>query len=132
MCGPPTPSASRIVAVYADRDGKAKQASHGYRLMKGKRLNTAEKRSEANASLSYRKILVGEGLTYVCALLFTKELCVTPDVERCDFGRLKLLLRANCHSSWADVVLKWMTGTGEMRNHEAMACHTYGNNSHAD
>ena len=131
-CALPTPSASRIVAVYADRDDKAKQALHGYRLVKVKRLDTAEKRSEANASLSYRKILIGEGLTCVCALLCTKKVCVTPDVERCDFGRLKLRLHANCHSSWTDVVLKWMTGTGEMRNHEAMACHTDGNYSHAD
>ena len=100
--------------------------------MKMKRLDTAEKRSEANTSSSYRKILTGEGLTYVCALLCTKELCVTPDVERCDFGRLKNLLHANRHLSWKDVALKWMTGTREMRNHEAMACHTGGNNSHAD
>ena len=35
--------------------------------------------SEAMACVSYRNILIGEGLTYIVALLCTKELIVTRD-----------------------------------------------------
>ena len=100
--------------------------------MKMTRLNAADKRREAEACVSYRNILIGEGLTYIVALLCTNEFIATPDAESCDFGRLKLLLRANCQCPWEDIVFKWTTGTGEMRNHEAMTCHNDGNKSHAD
>ena len=132
LIGPPTQSTSRITAVYASKDDTVKEASHGYRLMKMSRLSPAEKRREAEACASYSNILIGEGLTYLVALLCANEFIPVSDAESFNFGRLKLLLYANCQSPCEDIVLKWMTGTGEMRNHEAMACHKDCNNSHGD
>ena len=132
LLAPPRQSSSRITAVYVGKDGTVNGAPHGYRLMKMRRLSASEKRREAKACVSYSNILIGEGLTHLVALLCANEFIPVSDAASFNFGRLKLLLCANCQSPCEDIVLKWMTGTGEMRNHEAVACHKDCNNSHGD
>ena len=95
--------------------------------MKMRRLNSAMKRSEAVTFKSYSRILIKEAVAYLTALL-----CLSDVRDHCHttLTNLNEILENHGDASPEIILLEWMLDTGEMRNHEATACHRDGNSSH--
>lgn len=119
-------------AVYVNNDNKVIKTNWTYKAVRMSRLCTEEKQQEAKQFMSYRHILLREAIMYL-KVLAAMDQCGIPPMQSeqgtC-LPQLKKILEKNINRSVEDNLIEWMCTTGEMRNHQAVACHEDGNTSH--
>jgi len=118
--------------VYENDNGEAKICKFGYKPVNMERLTKVKKATEAKQYAFYREVLVKEAMVYMASVacvvaagitiskhnnLYLPELC-------------KILSNKKEGDSIEECLVKWMVTTGEMRNHQAIACHVDTNKSH--
>lgn len=114
--------------VYFNNNMTVKTTSWGYKAIKMKRLNSAQKLEEAMELQCYRDILIAEAKSYVTSIACIQGCGIPTRRQKKNFINLNRIL--NEPGSVSDALLRWMTSTGEMRNHQAVATHCDPNRSH--
>ena len=118
--------------VYNNDNNKPTLCNFGYKPVQMTRLNTSQKKKHAATYSFYRKILVQEALAYIksIACAVAAELGIH-EVGGCYLPELHSIMASRkSGATIEDCLVQWMTTTGEMRNHQALACHEDGNKSH--
>jgi len=117
--------------LYYNNSGVVKLCNFGYRKIAMTRLTKNQKYKQAVEHAFYRNILIKEALAYIASIACIMQAGVAiSSADKNYFSNLKHVLAANVGKSIEHCLVLWMTNTGEMRNHQALACHTDTNKSH--
>jgi len=117
--------------IYYNKSNQLKVCHMGYKEIAMKRLTKQQKKAQACRCKNYSAILVQESLAYIASIACAVEAGIalaTTDGKL--LSNLNAILSANADESIEHCLVKWMVTTGEMRNHQALACHTDTNKSH--
>ena len=118
--------------LYNNKEGEVKHAKWGYKSLLMKRLTTQGKIAEATKFTSYQHILVNEAICYITGIACIEAVGVPAPI--CSGGNrlcnLKQILDYSKIETIHTCLLKWMCTTGEMSNHQSVACHVDGNKCH--
>ena len=121
-----------MTMMYYNNDGVVKHAKWGYKHLLMKRLSKQGKIGEATKYTSFQHILVSEAICYIAGVACVDAVGIPPPIC-CGCSRLRNLknvLDTNQNETIHIRLIKWMCTTGEMRNHQAVACHVDGNKCH--
>ena len=114
-------------AMYYNDNNEIKHTTYGYPSIKMNRLEKSGKLKEAKHCESYRHVLLKEAIGYIFALAGLSKLNI---LEACELSNLREILgRSHNTTTIEQILIQWMCTKGEMRNHQAVACHCDGNNS---
>ena len=117
--------------LYYNNKRQVKLCNFGYNKLAMKRLNKKQKRELALRYTFYNNILVKEALAYIASMACVVSAGISlSSVDGNYFSNLSQILADNIGESIEHCLVLWMTSTGEMRNHQALACHTDTNRSH--
>ena len=124
-------NATNMSIRYYNKDDDIKQTNFGYKSLYMKRMRKSAKWAEACSFNSYRHILMNEATCYIVAIACLNSLGIPPPKEQIHrLPTLKSILKQNQYESIQSCMVMWMCTTGEMRNHQAVACHVDGNKCH--
>ena len=118
--------------VYENDHGKAKICNFGYKPVDMDRLTKAKKEKEAKQYAFYREILLKEAMMYIASIASVVAAGISIPKHNNFYLRelCKILSNKKEDDSIEESLVKWMVTTGEMRNHQALACHVDTNKSH--
>ena len=118
--------------VYENDHGKAKICNFGYKPVDMDRLTKAKKEKEAKQYAFYREILLKEAMVYIASIASVVAAGISiskhNNLYLCEL--CKILSNKKEEDSIEESLVEWMVTTGEMRNHQAIACHVDTNKSH--
>lgn len=116
---------------YFNKDDIIKRSSFGYKSLLMKRIRARDKWRQACSCSSFRHILVKEATSYLIAIACLKSIGIPPPREQINrISTLNAIIERNAKETILNCLIMWMCTSGEMRNHEAVACHVDGNNRH--
>ena len=121
----PPPKAVNMKAYYYNYQGVIKMTNFGYKMLFMKRLHTRQKLIDAYRYSSYKAILKREAMCYLIAIAAWtaahKPLSQQDDIN---LNNLHDILSKQNGQCAEDCLVDWMCATGEMRNHQALCCHS--------
>lgn len=122
--------AVNMKCIYENANGIVKDTNWGYNSMEMHRLGKVKKREQARDSVAYRNILYREALVYIASVSCLEAMGI-PSISNDEyFPLLHQMLFDNVNQPIEETLVSWMVKTGEIRNHQSVACHVDGNSSH--
>ena len=117
--------------VYVNHAEQVKVCNFGYKEVAMKRLTKQQKIAQAYRCQHYRAILVKGSIAYITSIacVVSAGIPLTTNDNK-HLSNLNAILVANDNQTIEYCLVEWMGTTGEMRNHQALACHTDTNKSH--
>eukprot|EP00986_Skeletonema_menzelii_P011033 scaffold5549_cov109-Skeletonema_menzelii.AAC.3 len=116
--------------LYINDDNVIKLCNFGYPKLFMNRLTKDEKRTYSQNNPFYQSILVKEALAYIASVACLVTLGIIQNDKY--FPQLNAILKECDDESIEDALIRWMTSTGEMRNHQQLPCHTDSNKSNKE
>ena len=114
-------------AIYLNDRGAVKKCNFGYSARLGNRLTKGQKLKQASYLPAYANIQVTEAMAYISALACIEAVGIPPYMHGngCYLTNLKniMLGAENNNMTVKECLIKWMSTTGEQRNHHAVRCH---------
>jgi len=102
-----------------------------YGALKMNRMSHEAKAEEAERCTAYRNMLVKEAMYYLKVMACLEQAGVPLRTSNGSaLPRLSAIMEKYSGRAVQDVLVQWMCNTGEMRNHQATACHVDVNRSH--
>jgi len=120
-----SPKAVNMKAYYYNYQGVIKMTNFGYKMLFMKRLHTRQKLIDAYRYLSYKAILKREAMCYLIAIAaWTAAHKPLSQQDEINLNNLHDILSKQNGQCAEDCLVDWMCTTGEMRNHQALCCHS--------
>lgn len=124
-----TKSGTGVTASYISKQNNEVKHYAGYRSMPGSHWKRDKMREFSEKHPFYRHILLKEAKTFIKSMACLRA-CGIPSMEgdNCHMKKLKRLLNDNIHrlgenDGLENVLLEYILGFTEYRNHSAAACH---------
>ena len=125
-----SPRGSAMRKLYFNDDNVVKLCNFGYPKLFMNRLTKEEKLQYSQNNPFYQSILVKEALAYIASVACLVTLGIIQNNKY--FPQLNAILKECDDESIEDALVRWMTSTGEMRNHQQLPCHTDSNKSNKE
>jgi len=125
-----SPRGSAMGKLYINDNNVVKLCNFGYPKLLMNRLTKEEKLQYSQNNPFYQSILVKEALAYIASVACLVSLGIIKNDKY--FPQLNGILKECDDKSIEIALVRWMTSTGEMRNHQQLPCHTDSNKSNKE